>query len=117
MKKYTVKVPPTMEQGSYQTTVSGSGNQTYRQEALQDYNYAAHLMGLNRSNACQRAPHTHQHANTMTTKIYPPKKHYPKARETDRRHLWELRLAASRKNRSTNMTEPLTDAVITWKQE
>jgi len=39
--KYTVKVPPTNEQGSYTTTVSSSGKwgtQTYRQQALQDYN-------------------------------------------------------------------------------
>ncbi len=36
--RYTVKVPPTAEQGSYQTIVSGSRGQTYRAEALQDYN-------------------------------------------------------------------------------
>jgi len=36
--KYTVTVPPTAEQGSYKTTVSGSHGQTYRAEALQDYN-------------------------------------------------------------------------------
>ena len=39
--KYTVTVPPTAEQGSYKTTVTGSGKwgaQTYRAEALQDYN-------------------------------------------------------------------------------
>ena len=36
--KYEVKVPPTKEQGSYKTTVSGSYGQTYQAEALQDYN-------------------------------------------------------------------------------
>ena len=36
--KYTVTVPPTAEQGSYKTTVTGSHGQTYRAEALQDYN-------------------------------------------------------------------------------
>lgn len=36
--KYQVIVPPTKEVGSYKTTVSGSYFQTYREEALQDYN-------------------------------------------------------------------------------
>ena len=37
--KYKVTVPPTMEQGSYSTTVSSRSHyQTYRAEALQDYN-------------------------------------------------------------------------------
>lgn len=44
--KYTVKVPPTMEQGSYQTTVTGSHSQSYRAEALQDYNSARAHDGL-----------------------------------------------------------------------
>ena len=38
MKRYKVTVPPTWEQGSYTTAVTGSYGQTYRQEALQDYN-------------------------------------------------------------------------------
>jgi hypothetical protein len=36
--KYQVNVPPTADQGSYKIIVSGSSYQTYRQEALQDYN-------------------------------------------------------------------------------
>lgn len=44
--KYQVKVPPTAEQGSYRTTVSGSYGQTYRAEALQDYNSARAHDGL-----------------------------------------------------------------------
>ena len=43
---YSVKVPPTAEQGSYVTTVRGSGYQTYRAEALQDYNSARAHDGL-----------------------------------------------------------------------
>lgn len=43
---YFVNVPPTMEQGSYKTTVRGSGRQTYRAEALQDYNSARAHDGL-----------------------------------------------------------------------
>ena len=35
MVKYKVTVPPTMEQGSYTTIVSGLN---YRKDALQDYN-------------------------------------------------------------------------------
>lgn len=44
--KYIVKVPPTAEQGSYKTTVTGSLNQSYRAEALQDYNSARAHDGL-----------------------------------------------------------------------
>jgi len=47
--RYSVKVPPTNEVGSYATTVSRSGkwgNQTYRQAALQDYNSARAHDGL-----------------------------------------------------------------------
>ncbi len=36
--KYKVIVPPTMEQGSYTTIVSGGYHQTVPQAALQDYN-------------------------------------------------------------------------------
>ncbi len=36
--KYKVTVPPTMEQGSYSTVVSGGYHQTVPQAALQDYN-------------------------------------------------------------------------------
>ena len=43
---YSVKVPPTAEQGSYVTTVRGSGYQTHRAEALQDYNSARAHDGL-----------------------------------------------------------------------
>ena len=38
--RYNVKVPPTMEQGSYATTAQASYGQTMRQAALQDYNSA-----------------------------------------------------------------------------
>lgn len=38
MTRYTVKVPPTMEVGSYSTVVSDSYMQTVAQAALQDYN-------------------------------------------------------------------------------
>lgn len=38
--KYRVIVPPTWEQGSYKTIVSGSYMQTYRGAALRDYNSA-----------------------------------------------------------------------------
>lgn len=38
--KYKVCVPPTPDQGSYRLTVTGSAQQTYRAEALQDYNSA-----------------------------------------------------------------------------
>ena len=38
MTKYKVTVPPTMEQGSYTTIVSGGFRQTVAQAALQDYN-------------------------------------------------------------------------------
>lgn len=44
--KYRVNVPPTTEQGSYKTIVSGSWGQTYRSEALQDYNSARAHDGL-----------------------------------------------------------------------
>lgn len=44
--KYKVSVPPTAEQGSYVTTVSGSYLQSYRAEALQDYNSARAHDGL-----------------------------------------------------------------------
>lgn len=45
--RYEVKVPPTAEQGSYKTIVrSGHIYQTYRQEALQDYNSARAHDGL-----------------------------------------------------------------------
>lgn len=44
--KYTVTVPPTTEQGSYKTTVSGSLYQTMKQEALQAYNSARAHDGL-----------------------------------------------------------------------
>ena len=43
---YQVNVPPTKEQGSYKTTVKGSYGQTYRTEALQDYNSARAHDGL-----------------------------------------------------------------------
>ena len=36
--RYTVKVPPTIEVGSYTTTVITGGMETYRQKALWDYN-------------------------------------------------------------------------------
>lgn len=36
--KYIVKVPPTAEVGSYQTTTSTGGRETYRQKALWNYN-------------------------------------------------------------------------------
>lgn len=36
--KYLVKVPPTAEVGSYSTTVSTGGRETYRAKALWDYN-------------------------------------------------------------------------------
>jgi hypothetical protein len=44
--RYKVKVPPTAEQGSYTTEVKGSRNQSYRAEALQDYNSARAHDGL-----------------------------------------------------------------------
>lgn len=44
--KYTVTVPPTAEQGSYKTVVTGSAYQTMKQEALQDYNSARAHDGL-----------------------------------------------------------------------
>lgn len=44
--KYKVTVPPTTEQGSYRTIVSGSALQSYRAEALQDYNSARAHDGL-----------------------------------------------------------------------
>jgi hypothetical protein len=44
--KITVTVPPTNEQGSYKTIVKGSYLQTYRAEALQDYNSARAHDGL-----------------------------------------------------------------------
>lgn len=46
---YTVKVPPTAEQGSYQTTVSSSGKwgtETIAQKALWNYNSARAHDGL-----------------------------------------------------------------------
>jgi len=36
--KYIVKVPPTAEVGSYTTTVSTGGRESYRAKALWDYN-------------------------------------------------------------------------------
>lgn len=44
--KYDVYVPPTKEQGDYRTVVSGSYFETYRQEALSDYNSARAHDGL-----------------------------------------------------------------------
>jgi len=44
--RYSVKVPPTMEQGSYATTARASYGQTMRQAALQDYNSARSHDGL-----------------------------------------------------------------------
>lgn len=47
--KYTVKVPPTREMGSYKTTATNSGKwgaMNYRQDALQDYNSARAHDGL-----------------------------------------------------------------------
>lgn len=45
--RYTVKVPPTREQGSYRTTCSSESHyQSYRAEALQDYNSAREHDGL-----------------------------------------------------------------------
>ena len=46
MKKIIVNVPPTAEQGSYKTTVTGSLRQSYAAEALQDYNSARAHDGL-----------------------------------------------------------------------
>jgi len=60
--KYTVTVPPTKEQGSYKTTVTGSSTQTYRQEALQDYNSCRAHDGLQ---AITRMP-----AGTTYTPMY-----------------------------------------------
>jgi hypothetical protein len=44
--KYTVNVPPTCNQGSYKTIVSGSTYQTKEDEALQDYNSCREHDGL-----------------------------------------------------------------------
>ena len=44
--KYTVKVPPTAEQGSYTCTVSSSRYETRAQQALADYNSARAHDGL-----------------------------------------------------------------------
>lgn len=46
MKSYTVKVPPTAEQGSYTTTARAGYGQTMRACALQDYNSARAHDGL-----------------------------------------------------------------------
>lgn len=46
MKTFTVKVPPTAEQGSYATTARASYFQTMRACALQDYNSARAHDGL-----------------------------------------------------------------------
>jgi hypothetical protein len=37
----------------------------------------------------------------------------PTDRVVDRRQLWRLKLAAQRRNRSSNIHEPLSDAVFT----
>lgn len=46
--KIIVNVPPTNEQGSYKTTVSGSYNQTYRQRLCKIIIQHGRMMGLNR---------------------------------------------------------------------
>ena len=48
MKKtvYLVKVPPTMEMGSYSTKVTGAYTQSKEKEALWDYNSARAHDGL-----------------------------------------------------------------------
>jgi len=38
MARYNVTVPPTAEQGSYKTIARDTNGQTYRADALQDYN-------------------------------------------------------------------------------
>jgi hypothetical protein len=45
-KRILVEVPSTMEMGNYKTTVTGGFNQSFRQEALQDYNSARGHDGL-----------------------------------------------------------------------
>lgn len=40
MSRYTFTVPPTAEMGSYKATCSSSANETFRQNALWDYNNA-----------------------------------------------------------------------------
>lgn len=44
--KYTVKVPPTREQGSYKTVVTSGRGETIAQQALWDYNSARAHDGL-----------------------------------------------------------------------
>lgn len=44
--KYKLEVPPTKEQGSYRITVSDSRYETYRQNALWNYNSAREHDGL-----------------------------------------------------------------------
>ena len=44
--RYEVKVPPTMEQGSYKTTVRANYNETVAEAALWDYNSARDHDGL-----------------------------------------------------------------------
>jgi hypothetical protein len=44
--KYTVTVPPTMEQGSYKTIVKSGRSETLAQQALWDYNSARAHDGL-----------------------------------------------------------------------
>ena len=44
--RYQVKVPPTMEQGSYSITCKNSYMETYREDALSQYNSAREHDGL-----------------------------------------------------------------------